>query len=148
MWMIPHHNWHVNSHSALCTSMSPTLPCIMSPEEQGWSCRQLPSCRHLRICQTMNRNSVTRFPVLWRQLLPQYLQARAYVSWPQRSPLSPLVPSRPSSSHSIFLSLVAVYPDIITASQNKELPSPTWLTAFSLNLGPKKWPLPDNSYFI
>lgn len=116
--------------------MSPTLSCSLSPEYQGWRCLQLPSCHHLRICQTMNRNSVTRFPVLWRQLLPQCLQARAWVSWAQRSPLSHLAPSRSSSSHSIFLSLVAVYPDVIT-TQNKEFPSPTYLTAFSLNLGPK-----------
>lgn len=57
----------------------------------------------------MNRNSVTRFPGLWRQLLPQCLQTRAWVNWLQRSSMSPLAPSRPSNSHSIFLSLVAVY---------------------------------------
>ena len=51
--------------------------------------------------------------------------------------MSPSAPSRPSGSHSIFLSLVAVYPEVITASQNKELPSPTYLTAVSVNLGPK-----------
>lgn len=121
--------------------MSPTLPCIMSPEYHGWSCRHLPSCHHFRICQTMNKNSVTRFPGLWRQLLPQCLQARAWVNWPQRSSESSSAPSRPSIRHSIFLSLVAVYPEVTSASQNKELPSPSppCLTDFSLNLEPKNY---------
>lgn len=138
---------HVVSHLPSCTPMSPTLPCILSPEYQGWSCRHLPSCHHLWICQTTNKNSVTRFPGLRRQLLPQCLQARAWVNWPQRSPTSPSAPSRPSGSHSIFLSLVAVYPEVITASQNKELPSPTYLTAVSEFTAQKLLP-PDNSYFI
>lgn len=89
---------------------APTLPCIlMSPGYQGWSCCLFLSCCHLRICQTINKNNITRLPRLCRQqVLLQCLQARAWVSWPWRSPISPLALNWSSSSHSIFFYLVAV----------------------------------------
>lgn len=118
---------------------SPTLPCIiLSPEHQGWSCCHPTSCHHLRICQTMNKKSITRFPGLWRQmLLLQCLQARAWLSWPWRSPISPLALSRSSNGQSIFFSLVAVSWGHQYIIEHRTLNSHMDPIAFSWSLRPK-----------